>query len=503
MKKLMLFTELWLKNALLRGLEESNYTNATPIQEQTILAFNEGKDVVGQSQTWTGKTAAFALSLLNVVDPTLHKVQAIILAPTRELAGQTQEEFFNLGRHARVRTLAAYGWKSIRFQKKLLDQGMHVAVCTPGRAIDLLKRKFIDPDAIKYFVLDEVDRMLDMGFVDDVEWLWSQCKNIQQTMLFSATITKEVQWIINRHLKKDYKFIEIEPEKIVVDRIDHSFVVLKHFQKQEILLDWLSKNKDEKAIIFTQTKRVAAQLAWFLNDEGFPTGHLSGDMEQRDRTASLQNYKTDSVKILVATDVASRGLNMKDITMVINYDVPQDPESYVHRIGRTARAGKSGKAIMFVTENELRSVYLIERRNKITIPQRDLAWEPVERKNQQSTGSTYQGRRKFVAPHGGARREFSKFPPRRPQSFSRDERPWEARAPQHHSRDHRPSDARGPRASTSSFRSPRSDNFKTPRSDNFKSENFRRPRKPTTKELMADFVPKTEKPKRGSYWGKE
>ena len=263
----MLFTELGLKDSILRGLAELGYENTTPIQEQTVLAFSNGKDVVGQSQTGTGKTAAFTLPLLNVLDPELKKIQAIILVPTRELAQQTQEEFFNLGRFARIRALAAYGGKSIRFQKKLIDEGMHVAVCTPGRAMDLIKRNFIDPDLIKYFVLDEVDRMLDMGFVDDVERLRSQCPNIVQTMLFSATITSEVKTIINKHLDKDHTFIEIEPEKIVVDRIDHAFTIVPRGAKQELLVKWIEDNKESKIIVFTQTKYATADIANMLYDK--------------------------------------------------------------------------------------------------------------------------------------------------------------------------------------------------------------------------------------------
>ena len=376
----MLFTELELKEPILRGLKQLGYEQTTPIQEQTIVAFGNGKDIVGQSQTGTGKTAAFTLPLLNVLDPELKKIQAIILVPTRELAQQTQEEFFNLGRFARIRALAAYGGKSIRFQKQLIDEGMHVAVCTPGRAMDLIKRKFIDPELINYFVLDEVDRMLDMGFIDDVERLRAQCPNIKQTMLFSATITSEVKTIINTHLDKDHTLIEIEPEQIVVDRIDHAFTMAPHISKPDLLINWVEAHKEHKIIVFTQTKYATSDIANMLYDKGYSVGQLSGDMEQRERQASLRDYKENKIKIMVATDVASRGLNMKDIDLVINFDVPQDPESYVHRIGRTARAGKDGKAIMFVSEGEMKTVQTIERRNKLKIKQIDAEGNEVERK---------------------------------------------------------------------------------------------------------------------------
>lgn len=177
---------------------------------------------------------------------------------------QTQEEFFNLGRYARIRALAAYGGRSIMFQKKLLQEGMHVAVCTPGRAMDLIERKFIDPSLIEYFVLDEVDRMLDMGFIDDVEWIRKQCPNVKQTMLFSATITPEVKEVIRKHLQEDYHFIQIEPEQIVVDRIDHAFTIAPHVSKTDYLVKWIESHKDHKIIIFTQTKYATADIADFL-----------------------------------------------------------------------------------------------------------------------------------------------------------------------------------------------------------------------------------------------
>lgn len=543
----MLFTELGLKDSILRGLTQLGYENTTPVQEQTVLAFSNGKDVVAQSQTGTGKTAAFTLPLLNVLDPELKKIQAIILVPTRELAQQTQEEFFNLGRFARIRALAAYGGKSIRFQKKLIDEGMHVAVCTPGRAMDLIKRKFIDPDLIKYFVLDEVDRMLDMGFIDDVERLRAQCPNITQTMLFSATITSEVKTIINKHLDKDHTFIEIEPEQIVVDRIDHAFTIVPRGAKQELLVKWIEDNKESKLIVFTQTKYATADIANMLYDKWYSVGQLSGDMEQRDRQASLRDYKENRIKIMVATDVASRGLNMKDIDIVINYDVPQDPESYVHRIGRTARAWKEGKAIMFVSDSEMKTVQTIERRNKIKIKQIDAEGKEVERRPSSDRGWRSWGGRfgrsgwgsrygwgsdrpgaRFLSgggDRGGERRSFSDRPARSDNYSSREERrPFGDRtsgAPSERRFSSRPDD-RGSREIGERSRFPRDNNrqggfasrndnsSRGPRGadDRFKggrTDGRTRPsrfERPTTKDLMKDLVPST-KPERGSYWGRE
>ena len=553
----MLFTELGLKEPILRGLTQLGYENTTPIQEQTIVAFNNGKDIVGQSQTGTGKTAAFTLPLINVLDPEVKKIQALILVPTRELAQQTQEEFFNLGRYARIRALAAYGGKSVRFQKKLLDEGMQVAICTPGRAIDLIERGYIDPTFIEYFVLDEVDRMLDMGFIDDVEWMRAQCKNLKQTMLFSATITSEVKHIISRHLQPDHTFIAIEPEQIVVDRIDHAFTIAPHITKPDLLINWIESHKEHKIIVFTQTKYATTDLANLLYDKGYSVGQLSGDMEQRERQASLKDYKENRIKIMVATDVASRGLNMKDIDLVINFDVPQDPESYVHRIGRTARAGKSGKAIMFVTEGEMKSVNIIEKRNKIKIKQIDSDGNEVARV-ESTRGGRFGGGSRFggwASRSGGSRfgggdrapRSFgwdrsassdrapSRFGdrPERSSSYSSD-RPERTGAPRFGASAPRSGGSRfgggdrgGDRAprsfgwdrSASSDRAPsrfgdrpeRSGSRfggdrnssargweRTPRTGGYQG----RPPRPSTKDLMQDFLPNT-KPERGSYWGRE
>lgn len=556
----MLFTELELKEPILRGLKQLGYEQTTPIQEQTIVAFANGKDIVGQSQTGTGKTAAFTLPLLNVLDPELKKIQAIILVPTRELAQQTQEEFFNLGRFARIRALAAYGGKSIRFQKKLIDEGMHVAVCTPGRAMDLIKRKFIDPDLIKYFVLDEVDRMLDMGFIDDVERLRAQCPNIQQTMLFSATITSEVKTIINNHLDKDHTLIEIEPEQIVVDRIDHAFTMAPHITKPDLLINWVESHKEHKIIVFTQTKYATSDIANMLYDKGYSVGQLSGDMEQRERQASLRDYKENKIKIMVATDVASRGLNMKDIDLVINFDVPQDPESYVHRIGRTARAGKDGKAIMFVSEGEMKTVQTIERRNKLKIKQIDAEGNEVERKansdrggrpgwsrfgrsggsrfggaSRSGWGSRFGGGSRFPWDRGerndnyNSRDERRPFGERRPMwdrpagegferrpssdsSFRSERRPDDrgGREFGQHSNSSFERRSRFPRAEGSErrFSSDRGRSAGSDRGDRFKggtTDGRSRPsrfERPSTKDLMKDIIPNT-KPERGSYWGRD
>ncbi len=286
----MLFAELGLHADLLKALQEMGYEQATPIQEQVISAFNEQKHIVGQSQTGTGKTAAFVLPLLNTLDSKVRQIQAVVLVPTRELAVQTQEEFFNLGKHTRLRALAAYGGRSIGFQQKLLDQGMHVAVCTPGRAIDLIERKILKLDAVRYLILDEVDRMLDMGFLDDVEWIWSQMPKIEQLMCFSATMPQQVLSLLQRHIGNDYAHLKTSQE-IVVDKIDHAFVDAPHVSKRTMLDHWLQHHMSNKTIIFSQTKQATRDLAFYLRKQGYNAGELHGDIEQRDRTRTLKAFK--------------------------------------------------------------------------------------------------------------------------------------------------------------------------------------------------------------------
>lgn len=391
----MNFSESGLKPTILRALEKMGYEQATPIQQQTLTLFPQGKHILWQSQTGTWKTAAFVLPLLNAVDPQDKRVQAVILVPTRELAMQTQEECYELGKFSRVRALAAYGGRSIFFQKKLLDQGMQIAVCTPGRCIDLIKRWMMPVDAVKYFVLDEVDRMLDMGFLDDVQRIWDQMPALQQVMCFSATLPKPLVQLVNSRLGNDYAHIEIQKE-IIVDKIDHMFVDAPHISKRSMLDHWLASHAWKKVIIFAQTKKLTRDLRKYLQSQWYSAGELHGDIDQRDRTRTLKAYKEDHIQILVATDVASRGLNMNDIDLVINFDVPQDPEDYVHRIGRTARAGKTGQAVTFVDDDEYRSLHAIEKIQKTRIKKVDKAGDEVARTDRPSTGRSRGGKRWYT-----------------------------------------------------------------------------------------------------------
>lgn len=369
----MWFTKLEIRKEILSALEKLGYTTPTNIQQLVINASQLWKNIIWQSQTWTGKTAAFVIPLLNKIDPNLKKVQALILAPTRELALQIREEIYNLSKELNIRSLAVYGGSSIFEQKKVLMKGPQIVVWTPWRVIDLIERWILKLGWIEYFILDEVDRMLDMWFIEDIDYIWNSLKTLKQVMTFSATITSELKNIITKYLGDNYEFIKATTE-VVVDKIDHSFMNIHEDQKYDLLKKYLNLHKEDKIIIFTQTKHWASNLQDMLDQDGFKVWALHGDMTQRNRFDVLKKYKWDSIRILVATDVAARWLNMNDINLVVNFEVPTDPESYVHRIWRTARAGKSGKAIMFVARHEGRALLNIERTNKIKLKKVNEEW---------------------------------------------------------------------------------------------------------------------------------
>ncbi len=398
----MLFSELELKPTLLAALTKIGYAQATPIQEQVITRFLKGNHIVGQSQTGTGKTAAFVIPLINAIDPKSRHLQGLVLCPTRELVQQTEEEFYNLSYGTVWFKSCRLMWGGgMRNQIERLQQGCQVIVATPGRLIDMVERGFVDLSTIDYLVLDEADRMLDMGFSDDVDYIISMCENVKQVMSFSATITRELNDMLVKYIGNDYESIKIHTE-IIVDKVDHGFIHTEKMSKVDLLDRYLEKHRDEKVIIFTQTKMACAQIAENLEFLWHKVAVLNGDLEQRDRTRIIKAYKADEIKILVATDVASRGLNLNDVSLVVNFDVPQDPESYVHRIGRTARAGAEGKAITFVNTKEMSSIGVIERRNKITIKQVDEAGNVIERKSSRpGPGGRSSGGRTYGTRSGG------------------------------------------------------------------------------------------------------
>lgn len=341
------------------------YKKATPIQEQVIGFAMKGENIVGQSNTGTGKTAAFLIPLLQSIDTNKKGLQALILAPTRELVNQIFDEVVALTKFYRVNAVAVYGGASPVPQQRNLAKGPSIIVATPGRLMDFVGQKVVNLGVVNYFVLDEVDRMLDMGFVRDIKKIRAQMPMIKQTYTFSATLSDEIKKIINEHIKK-YEFIKVG-EEVTVEAIDHSVMIVEHEHKVANVRKLIDEHLGDKVIIFTQTKRNTKTIGDVLTREGIKVGMLNGNMSQSKRMSTLKEFKAGTTKILITTDVAARGLNMDNVGLVINFDVPNEPESYIHRIGRTGRAGASGKAIMLVSDLEKKLLTQIERAHKITI----------------------------------------------------------------------------------------------------------------------------------------
>jgi ATP-dependent RNA helicase DeaD len=355
------FEQLGLSEPLQQAIDDVGYEVPTPIQLQTIPPLLAGRDVIGQAQTGTGKTAAFALPILERLDASDQRVQALILVPTRELALQVAEAIHTYARHLRaIRVLPVYGGQAIYKQIGRLQSSVHIIVGTPGRVMDHLRRGTLSFEALKIVVLDEADEMLRMGFIEDVEWILAHAPGTFQTALFAATMPKEVRRLAARYLK-DPVSIAIEPRRITVPETVQHFVTVPPFQKLEGLAQVLEIEAAEAVLIFVRTKTGAADLAEKLRGRGYASEALHGDMSQAEREAVMRRLRSGDLNLLVATDVAARGLDVKQISHVINYDMPYDPEAYVHRIGRTGRAGRGGKAILFVAPREQRMLREIER----------------------------------------------------------------------------------------------------------------------------------------------
>ncbi|MBW3624327.1 MAG: DEAD/DEAH box helicase [Armatimonadetes bacterium] len=361
------FEELGLSAPLLKGIEELGYESPTPIQEQTIEMLLGGRDVVAQAQTGTGKTAAFALPVLENLDAGKRVPQALILAPTRELAMQVAEMTHALGRFKNVHLLAVYGGQPIERQLRALKHGVQVVVGTPGRILDHLRRETLNLSQVRTVVLDEGDQMLDMGFLEEIEEILEQCPEERQTVLFSATMPRPIAELARRFLK-DPAEVKIQSEQMSVPTIEQIAYEVPARQKQEALIRILDHDQPDSAIIFCRTKQDTATLAEELEILGYEAAALHGDINQSQRESVLRRFREGVVECLVATDVAARGLDIENVSHVINYDVPGDPESYVHRIGRTGRAGREGIAVTFVTPRERNYLRTIERITRHKIP---------------------------------------------------------------------------------------------------------------------------------------
>ncbi|MBO0470594.1 DEAD/DEAH box helicase [Enterococcus sp. DIV0242_7C1] len=355
----MKFRELGLSPELLSAIERSGFEEATPIQEETIPLAIEGKDVIGQAQTGTGKTAAFGLPMLQKIDTSNRVLQGIVIAPTRELAIQTQEELFRLGRDKKIRVQAVYGGADIGRQIRGLKDNPHIVVGTPGRLLDHINRRTLKLETIETLVLDEADEMLNMGFLEDIEKIISKIPSERQTLLFSATMPPAIKNIGVKFMKQP-EHVKIKAKEMTADLIDQYYVRSKDFEKFDIMTRLLDVQTPELTIVFGRTKRRVDELARGLEARGYKAEGIHGDLSQQKRMSVLRSFKNGSLDILVATDVAARGLDISGVTHVYNYDIPQDPESYVHRIGRTGRAGKGGMSVTFVTPNEMGYLHVIE-----------------------------------------------------------------------------------------------------------------------------------------------
>ncbi len=370
------FGELSLNDALLSALDEMGFVSPTPIQAASIPFLLEGRDALGKAQTGTGKTAAFSLPLLNKLDIKQYNPQAIILAPTRELAIQVAAEIKNLGRNIKkLKVLEIYGGASIVEQMRALKSGAHIVVGTPGRVQDLIDRDRLHLGEVKTFVLDEADEMLNMGFVDDVTAIMEHAPESAQRVLFSATMPPMLKKIVDRFLREPAR-IDVAGSNHTVEKVEQQFWVVKGVEKDEAMTRLLETEETDASIVFVRTRQDTERLADYLSARGFKVAALHGDIPQSLRERTVDHIKKGVIDILVATDVVARGLDVPRITHVFNYDIPFDVESYIHRIGRTGRAGRKGKAILLVRTNQIRMLRTIERVTKssmeeIQLPLRD------------------------------------------------------------------------------------------------------------------------------------
>ena len=360
MEKLEQFRELGLSEKTLKALAKKGYEQPTPIQALTIPALlNGSKDIIGQAQTGTGKTAAFSLPILENFEAT-KDIQAIVLTPTRELALQVAEEMNSLAHGKKIRITSVYGGQSIEFQIRQLKKGTDIIVGTPGRVIDLMERKLIKLQNLKYFILDEADEMLNMGFVEDIEKILEATNEDKRMLFFSATMPNEIMKIAKNHMK-DYEVLAVKARELTTDLTDQIYFEVHEKDKFEALCRIIDLTRDFYGIVFCRTKNDANDLVGKLNDRGYDAEGLHGDISQNYREVTLKRFKAKKINVLVATDVAARGIDVNDLSHVINYSIPQEAESYVHRIGRTGRAGKEGTAITFITPQEYRRLLQIQR----------------------------------------------------------------------------------------------------------------------------------------------
>ncbi|WP_116189996.1 DEAD/DEAH box helicase [Paenibacillus taihuensis] len=360
------FAEFGLEPKVLQAITELGFEESTPIQSKSIPIALTGTDMIGQAQTGTGKTAAFGIPLVNKIPVTEDRIVALIMTPTRELAIQVSEEIGKLTRYKGLRSLPIYGGQEIGRQIRALKKRPQIIIGTPGRLLDHINRKTIKLDDVQTVILDEADEMLDMGFMEDITSILSLVPDNRQTMLFSATMPTNIRKLADQFLKNP-EHVSVIPTQVTAPSIDQAYIEVHERQKFDALSRLLDMESPELAIIFGRTKRRVDELSEALQKRGYSADGLHGDLSQNQRDNVMRKFRDGSIDVLVATDVAARGLDVSGVTHVINFDLPQDPESYVHRIGRTGRAGKEGVAWSFVTPRELDHMHFIERvtRHKI------------------------------------------------------------------------------------------------------------------------------------------
>lgn len=408
----MTFDHFGLSPEILRAVSEQGYETPTPIQEQAIPLVAQGRDMMGRAQTGTGKTAAFALPMLERLrghantsfSPARHPVRALILAPTRELAVQVYDSFRTYGKHVPLRYAVVYGGVPIEPQTRELLAGVEVLVATPGRLLDHVGQRTVNLSQVEILVLDEADRMLDMGFLPDIRRIVDLLGNRKQTLLFSATFSTEIR-ALARTLLNDPVSVDIEPQTTSADTVEQVVYLVDEDRKRQLLAEIVRKRNLHQVLVFTRTKLMAGRLASQLDRDGVEAISIHGDRSQPEREKALADFKNGSVRVLVATDVAARGLDIDALPIVVNYELPHTPHDYVHRIGRTGRAGAAGEAISLVAPDEEDYLRQVNRLLKRDLPVRVVkGFEPTMGAGSGSHGSTRSSSRSVTPRRGSTRR---------------------------------------------------------------------------------------------------
>jgi ATP-dependent RNA helicase DeaD len=378
------FTELGLSKEIQRAITDMQFEDLTPIQAGSIPPILSGKDVIGQAQTGTGKTLAFGIPIAEMLEPKTRALEALVLCPTRELAMQVAEELRKLTKYRKdISVVPVYGGQPIDRQLRSLKKGARIVVGTPGRVMDHMNRGTLRLDSIRIVVLDEADKMLDMGFVDDMKTILWAMPEERQTLLFSATMPQKIMDLVNKFQREPY-IVNVAGEELTVPQVEQSFIEVKPWMKLDVLCSLIDTYKPESALVFCNTKRRVDEIVRDLKSRGYQADSLHGDMSQSRRDSAMLRFRKKVSRILVATDVAARGLDITGIEAVINYDMPQDEQHYVHRIGRTARMGKSGLAFTLALSGELDKLRDIQINAKTRIRRR-IAPIPMHRKTKKTT----------------------------------------------------------------------------------------------------------------------